>query len=45
MYRYNQRERRTVLEFMDDFKSVRMPLHWLLQAGPYTSSLVSLTLS
>ena len=34
LYRYNQRERRTVLEFLSDFKSVEMPLQWMLQTAP-----------
>lgn len=34
LYRYNQRERRTVLEILDDFKSVEMPLGWMLQVVP-----------
>ncbi len=35
LYRYCQRERRTVLEVMDDFKSViNVPLEWLLQVVP-----------
>ena len=32
--RYNQREGRTVLEVLLDFKSARPPLHWLLEACP-----------
>ena len=34
LYRYNQRERRTLLEFLSDFPSVAMPLEWLLQTAP-----------
>lgn len=34
LYRYNQRERRTVLEFLSDFPSVAMPLEWVLQTAP-----------
>lgn len=31
LYRYNQRERRTVLEVLDDFPSANLPLEWILQ--------------
>ncbi|CAM6037539.1 unnamed protein product [Sphagnum compactum] len=34
LYRYNQRERRTVLEVLNDFPSVQLPLEWLLQTVP-----------
>ncbi|PRW18319.1 NADPH-dependent diflavin oxidoreductase 1 isoform X1 [Chlorella sorokiniana] len=34
LYEYNQREGRTVLEVLGDFKSARLPLEWLLQACP-----------
>ena len=32
--RYGERERRTLLEFLDDFPSVAVPLGWLLQTAP-----------
>ena len=32
--RYGERERRTLLEFFDDFPSVAVPLGWLLQTAP-----------
>ncbi|KAJ7555508.1 hypothetical protein O6H91_05G042300 [Diphasiastrum complanatum] len=34
LYRYNQRERRTLLEILQDFPSVQLPLEWLLQLAP-----------
>ncbi|KAL4458060.1 hypothetical protein ABPG75_012925 [Micractinium tetrahymenae] len=34
LHEYNQREGRTVLEVLTDFKSARIPLEWLLQAAP-----------
>jgi len=34
LYRYNQREGRTVLEVLQDFPSARPPLAWLLQTVP-----------
>ncbi|KAI3977589.1 hypothetical protein MKX01_000502 [Papaver californicum] len=34
LYRYNQKERRTVLEVLDDFPSVQMPFEWLVQLVP-----------
>eukprot|EP00798_Chlamydomonas_sp_ICE-L_P025328 gene25328-10984_t len=34
VYRYNAREGRTVLEVLQDFKSVKLPLEWLLEAAP-----------
>uniref|UniRef100_A0A7I4EI93 FAD-binding FR-type domain-containing protein n=1 Tax=Physcomitrium patens TaxID=3218 RepID=A0A7I4EI93_PHYPA len=34
LYRYNQREGRTVLEVLEDFPSVQMPFEWLLQTVP-----------
>ncbi|KAG0598147.1 hypothetical protein M758_12G050000 [Ceratodon purpureus] len=34
LYRYNQRERRTVLEVLEDFPSVQLPFEWLLQTVP-----------
>lgn len=34
LYQYNQRERRTVLEVLEDFPSVQMPLEWLVQLVP-----------
>ncbi|KAI5079804.1 hypothetical protein GOP47_0005283 [Adiantum capillus-veneris] len=34
LYQYNQRERRTVLEVLEDFPSVQLPLEWLLQLVP-----------
>ncbi|GAQ81743.1 NADP/FAD dependent oxidoreductase [Klebsormidium nitens] len=34
LYRYNQRERRTVVEVMDDFPSANLPLEWILQVVP-----------
>ncbi|XP_020223137.1 NADPH-dependent diflavin oxidoreductase 1 isoform X1 [Cajanus cajan] len=34
LYQYNQRERRTVLEVLDDFPSVQMPFEWLVQLVP-----------
>ncbi|KAL2329486.1 hypothetical protein Fmac_017067 [Flemingia macrophylla] len=34
LYQYNQRERRTVLEVLDDFPAVQMPFEWLVQLVP-----------
>ncbi|KAM1015723.1 hypothetical protein ACFX13_046224 [Malus domestica] len=34
LYQYNQREQRTVLEVLEDFSSVQMPLEWLVQLVP-----------
>lgn len=34
LYQYNQKERRTVLEILEDFPSVQMPLEWLVQLVP-----------
>ncbi|CAA0814372.1 NADPH-dependent diflavin oxidoreductase 1 [Striga hermonthica] len=34
LYQYNQKERRTVLEVLEDFPSVQMPLEWLVQIVP-----------
>ncbi|EPS67176.1 hypothetical protein M569_07599, partial [Genlisea aurea] len=34
LYEYNQKERRTVLEVLDDFPSVQMPLEWLVEVVP-----------
>lgn len=34
LYEYNQKERRTVLEILDDFPSVQMPFEWLVQLVP-----------
>ncbi|KAM5580970.1 NADPH-dependent diflavin oxidoreductase 1 [Rosa sericea] len=34
LYQYNQRERRTVLEVLEDFPSVQMPFEWLVQLVP-----------
>ncbi|KAK4477695.1 hypothetical protein RD792_016943 [Penstemon davidsonii] len=34
LYQYNQKERRTVLEVLDDFPSVKMPFEWLVQLVP-----------
>lgn len=34
LYQYNQKERRTVLEVLEDFPSVRMPFEWLVQLVP-----------
>ncbi|CAN6478791.1 unnamed protein product [Victoria cruziana] len=34
LYQYNQKERRTVLEVLDDFPSVQMPFDWLVQLVP-----------
>ncbi|XP_057850064.2 NADPH-dependent diflavin oxidoreductase 1 isoform X1 [Cryptomeria japonica] len=34
LYQYNQKERRTVIEVLEDFPSVRLPLEWLLQLVP-----------
>ncbi|KAJ4700667.1 NADPH-dependent diflavin oxidoreductase 1 [Melia azedarach] len=34
LYQYNQKERRTVLEVLDDFPSVQMPFNWLVQLVP-----------
>ncbi|KAK6927958.1 Flavodoxin/nitric oxide synthase [Dillenia turbinata] len=34
LYQYNQKERRTVLEVLEDFPSVQMPLAWLVELVP-----------
>ncbi|XP_050227357.1 NADPH-dependent diflavin oxidoreductase 1 isoform X2 [Mercurialis annua] len=34
LYQYNQKERRTVLEVLEDFPSVQMPFEWLVQLVP-----------
>ncbi|KAF6995512.1 hypothetical protein CFC21_012001 [Triticum aestivum] len=34
LYRYNQKENRTVLEVLADFPSVQMPFEWLVQLTP-----------
>lgn len=34
LYEYNKKERRTVLEVLEDFPSVQMPLEWLVQLVP-----------
>lgn len=34
LYQYNQKERRTVLEVLEDFPSVQMPFEWLVQLIP-----------
>ncbi|KAJ9564455.1 hypothetical protein OSB04_000421 [Centaurea solstitialis] len=34
LYQYNQKERRTVLEVLEDFPSVQMPFEWLVQLTP-----------
>ncbi|XP_076883478.1 NADPH-dependent diflavin oxidoreductase 1-like [Bidens hawaiensis] len=34
LYQYNQKERRTVLEVLEDFPSVNMPFEWLVQLVP-----------
>ncbi|XP_019452083.1 PREDICTED: NADPH-dependent diflavin oxidoreductase 1-like [Lupinus angustifolius] len=34
LYQYNQKERRTVLEVLEDFPSVEMPFQWLVQLVP-----------
>ncbi|KAI5684271.1 hypothetical protein M9H77_05499 [Catharanthus roseus] len=34
LYEYNQKERRTVLEVLNDFPSVQMPFEWLVQLVP-----------
>ncbi|PON93484.1 Flavodoxin-like [Trema orientale] len=34
LYQYNQKERRTVLEVLQDFPSVQMPFEWLVQLVP-----------
>lgn len=34
LYEYNQKERRTVLEVLEDFPSVQMPFEWLVQLVP-----------
>ena len=34
LHKYGARERRTVLEFLDDFPSVEMPLGWFLATAP-----------
>ena len=34
LYEYNQREGRTLMEVLGDFKSATIPLEWLLEAAP-----------
>ncbi|KAL8091377.1 NADPH-dependent diflavin oxidoreductase 1-like isoform X1 [Apium graveolens] len=34
LYEYNKKERRTVLEVLEDFPSVQMPFEWLVQLVP-----------
>ncbi|CAK7332257.1 unnamed protein product [Dovyalis caffra] len=34
LYEYNQKERRTVMEVLEDFPSVQMPFEWLVQLVP-----------
>ncbi|KAH9297724.1 hypothetical protein KI387_029406 [Taxus chinensis] len=34
LYQYNQKERRSVIEVLEDFPSVQLPLEWLLQLVP-----------
>ncbi|XP_016461713.1 NADPH-dependent diflavin oxidoreductase 1 isoform X1 [Nicotiana tabacum] len=34
LYEYSQKERRTVLEVLEDFPSVQMPFEWLVQLVP-----------
>ncbi|MBA0790641.1 hypothetical protein Gohar_015277 [Gossypium harknessii] len=34
LYQYNQKERRTVLEVLEDFPSVQMPFEWFVQLVP-----------
>ncbi|XP_022756083.1 NADPH-dependent diflavin oxidoreductase 1 isoform X2 [Durio zibethinus] len=34
LYQYNQKERRTVLEVLEDFPSVQMPFEWLVELVP-----------
>ncbi|GLT34031.1 hypothetical protein SLA2020_085770 [Shorea laevis] len=34
LYKYNQKEQRTVLEVLEDFPSVKMPFEWLVQLVP-----------
>ncbi|KAG6489958.1 hypothetical protein ZIOFF_051240 [Zingiber officinale] len=34
LYEYNQKERRSVLEVLEDFPSVEMPFEWLVQLVP-----------
>ncbi|KAL5722167.1 multidrug-resistance type transporter [Ranunculus cassubicifolius] len=34
LYQYNQRERRSVLEVLEDFPSVQLPFEWLVQLVP-----------
>lgn len=34
LYQYNQRERRTVIEVLEDFPSVQLPFEWLVQLVP-----------
>ncbi|KAJ8567480.1 hypothetical protein K7X08_019688 [Anisodus acutangulus] len=34
LYEYNQKERRTVLEVLEDFPSVQMPFEWFVQLVP-----------
>lgn len=36
LYKYNQRERRTVCEIFDDFSSLKPTLEWLLQVCPHS---------
>ena len=35
LYKYNQRERRTVFEIFDDFPSLKPSLEWFLQVAPH----------
>ncbi|KAF8399141.1 hypothetical protein HHK36_015006 [Tetracentron sinense] len=34
LYQYNQKERRTVLEVLEDFPSVQIPFEWMVQLVP-----------
>ncbi|KAF5185896.1 Sulfite reductase [NADPH] flavoprotein alpha-component [Thalictrum thalictroides] len=34
LYQYNQRERRTIIEVLEDFPSVQLPFEWLVQLVP-----------
>ncbi|CAA7401453.1 unnamed protein product [Spirodela intermedia] len=34
LFQYNQKERRTVLEVLEDFPSVQLPFEWLVQLAP-----------
>ena len=34
LYRYNERERRTLLEVLDDFPEAMPPIEWVLEAAP-----------